>query len=87
MEIYLISTIFKKSRGGGTYVCNVYKMVDDQPIEVSENVSKAYWFRYENWSLDISFGSWTGFNRIKQALTDSMQKENVRVYDLSVYNQ
>ena len=77
--MFYINTYLKSSGMWGTYLCNIFY----EGCDVTERFKGD--FEYKDNMLQISFWSWTWFNRIKQSIIDiGWIRKDVRFINVSL---
>lgn len=91
--VYLVSTRWVKTPTGWKDFCQVfYQGRDDKnfcpekPDDITEIVAQQMRMPIKNGSIEIHYGSWTGFMRIEQYLKKTYW-EDTKVFNVSVFNQ
>ena len=79
--MFLVNTYLKNNKMWGIYRCKVYKINWGELEDFTEYLSNE--FEYKDNVLQISFWSWTWFNRIKQHIEDTLGVWNFKIYDIS----
>jgi len=79
---FIISTNFKKNNYWGIYFSKVWKIENNQLVEITEELSKD--FEYKNKLLVIHFWSWTAYSIIKQYLEEKYQNNKINLFDTSL---
>ena len=79
--MYIINTILKPNKYWGIYWCKVFWATLNWVVDVTDTFKDE--FEYKDWTLRISFGSWTWYNRIKQKLQEDNPNAQL-IYDISI---
>lgn len=68
--MYLVTTQLKPNKRWGIYKCRVFHInnLKDYPSDVTDQVAQRFDLSLKDNLIEISFGSWTWFNRIKDLL-------------------